>query len=235
MLIDCPGCAKSYHVSRATLEPHGRNVVCPRCTAAWYVAAQAPETAVPDVATMEISAEAISRKLVCVNRVAEELPVRRRRDDPAFPHLSISRAALFSLVPLALVMAGIGYRNQVVRLWPRAATAYAAVGLPVNFRGFALHDVHVTLLDTGAEPVLGIEGEITNLKSTKNNVPPLRLSLRDAQSHEIYAWASDAPKPNLAAGETLAFRLRLVAPPAASYSLLVSFAPAAHERLALQQ
>lgn len=183
---------------------------------------------------MEISGEAISRKIVSMNRVAEDVPVRTRRDDPAFPRLSISRAALFGLVPLALVMAGIGYRNQVVRLWPRASTAYAALGLPVNLRGLALHDVHVTLVDTGAEPVLGIEGEITNLKSRKNHVPPLRLSLRDAQSREIYAWASDAPKSNFAAGETLAFRARLAAPPAATYSLLVSFAPAAHEGLAPQ-
>jgi predicted Zn finger-like uncharacterized protein len=235
MLIDCPGCAKSYHLSRTSLEPHGRNVVCPRCAASWFVSPPEGEAEAEEAAIMEISAEAVSRKPLRVNASGADVPPRkRRREDPAFPQISFTRVTFCCLIPLVLVMAGIGWRNHIVRLWPQAATVYAAVGLPVNLRGLALHNVHVTLIDTGAEPVLGIEGEITNLKSGKNHVPQLRLSLRDAQSREIYAWASDAPKTNLAAGETLAFHSRLAAPPATTYSLLVSFAPAAHESLTLQ-
>lgn len=39
MLIDCPSCARSYHVSRAALGESGRNVVCQICDTRWYVEA----------------------------------------------------------------------------------------------------------------------------------------------------------------------------------------------------
>ena len=43
MLIDCPSCARSYHVSRAALGESGRNVVCQICDTRWYVEAPRAE------------------------------------------------------------------------------------------------------------------------------------------------------------------------------------------------
>lgn len=235
MLIDCPGCANSYHISRAMLGPNGRNVACPRCSASWYVAPEAAESAASDAVGMEISAEAISQKPVAADAAAQmSAAAGRKRFFPPPLRLVISRNLWLGVAGVGFVMAAIAYRGPIVRYWPQAATAYAGLGLPVNLRGLALHDVHMTSIETAGEPVLGIEGAITNLKPAKNRVPTLRLSLRDGQSREIYAWTVEAPKGNLAIGETVTFRARLAAPPANAQALLVSFAPAAHERLALK-
>jgi predicted Zn finger-like uncharacterized protein len=233
MLIDCPGCANSYHINRAMLAPNGRNVACPRCSASWYVAPEPAEDEAFDAGGMEISAEAVSQKPVAADAVQAAV-AGRKRFVPAPLRIVISRDLWLGVACVGLVMAAIAYRGPIVRYWPQAATAYAGLGLPVNLRGLALHDLHMVTTETAGEPVLGIEGAITNLKSSQNRVPTLRLSLRDAQSREIYAWTVEAPKGNLAIGETVTFRARLAAPPANAQALLVSFAPAVHERLALK-
>jgi predicted Zn finger-like uncharacterized protein len=232
MLIDCPDCAYSYHIDRAVLEPNGRSVACPRCSAVWYVGPESGEGALPPPDQLEISAEAISHK-------ADAAPAPRvggKKRIMAQPlRLAFSPRLWLCVAVVSLAMASMKYRAQVVRLWPQAATAYAALGLPVNLRGLALHDLHMVLNETAGEPFLGIEGEITNVRPAENRIPLLRLSLRDAQSREIYAWTAEAPKRRLTIGESVKFEVRLASPPPAAQALLVSFAPAAHEGLALQR
>ncbi len=43
MLIDCPSCARSYHVSRAAIGETGRTVVCQICNTRWFVEPPAAE------------------------------------------------------------------------------------------------------------------------------------------------------------------------------------------------
>jgi hypothetical protein len=57
-------------------------------------------------------------------------------------------------------------------------------------------------------------------------VPELRLAVRDDQGHEIYTWGAASPKTKLEGGETIAFRARLVAPPADGHDVFVRFAAA---------
>ncbi len=45
MLIDCPGCAASYHITKAALSPSGRRVACPRCETVWLATPCLPEVA----------------------------------------------------------------------------------------------------------------------------------------------------------------------------------------------
>ncbi len=47
MLIDCPGCGKSYHIIKAVLAPLGRRVACPRCDSIWFVSAEGIASAEP--------------------------------------------------------------------------------------------------------------------------------------------------------------------------------------------
>ena len=230
MLIDCPGCTRSYHVSRTILEPNGRTVVCPRCQESWFITAEHAENAARLTASVEIATEAVSQR----SAPAAKLPWVRPRDFPVWPQqLKVSRLFLMGFAGVGLLMAGLGLRHTIVRLWPQAASAYAAIGLPVNLRGLALHDVRLTSIDGPGESALEVQGQITNLKPGTNAVPALRLSLRDAQAHEIYVWTTTAPKGHVLGGETLAFSARLASPPIGAASVLVSFAPAARESLAL--
>jgi predicted Zn finger-like uncharacterized protein len=230
MLIDCPGCTKSYHISRAILEPNGRTVVCPRCNEGWFITAEHAENAAPRVPYLEISAEAVSQRAIVP---MAKLP-QRRRDVPAWPqHLKVSGLFLAGFAGVGLLMAALGLSHSIVRLWPQAASAYAAIGLPVNLRGLAVHDVRLIETDAPGEAALEVQGQITNLKPGINAVPALRLSLRDAQGREIYMWTTTAAKAHVSGGETLAFNARLASPPVGATSVLVSFAPAARESLVL--
>lgn len=220
MLIDCPGCRKSYHIFKGALGPDGRRVACPRCDAIWFVpgasapvetATLAPKPGRPLTFTPVTSGDA-ERTLP---------PAGRGQRKPR-----MRAGLLLSFAVLVLGMALIGWRAEMVRLWPPSATLYASLGLPVNLRGLALANFHTVTLIDGHQRVLRIEGEIINLRRQTTPLPPIRLSVTDAQGHSLYSWTVVAQKTRLAAGEKLKVRARLAAPPVAGRHLLVDFAGA---------
>jgi predicted Zn finger-like uncharacterized protein len=243
MLIDCPSCAKSYHISRAALGSRGRNVACPHCLTSWFVTPDAKGIADLDIAANndfetedagfavpEINVEAISERTR--QPTYEELYGPRvkaeERVAPA-PQLRVPRlprAAVTVTVALGLVMGVIAGRATIVRLWPQAAKIYAVAGLPVNERGLDLKNLHVNLIHNGAQALLVVDGEIANKRGDKTPVPKIKLAVRDAGGHEIYTWDEASPKAKLDSGETIAFRARLVAPPAEGRDIFVRFAAA---------
>jgi predicted Zn finger-like uncharacterized protein len=237
MLIDCPSCAKSYHIGRAALGPRGRNVACPQCLTSWFVTPDAKgiadrslDEAEDDFGAPEISAEAISERareptyeeLYGPSVKSEEriVPASQRR----MPRPS--RGAMIICAVLAAAVGVIGLRAAIVRLWPQAAGIYAAVGLPVNERGLDLKHLQVNLVHDGTQALLVVDGEIANKRSGDTPVPKIKLAVRDAAGHEIYTWDEASPKPRLRSGETIAFRARLVAPPAEGHDIFVRFAAA---------
>lgn len=237
MLIDCPGCGKSYHIIKAVLAPYGRRVACPRCDSIWFVSQDgycAPE--VPDDlleddllgtgADIELDAAEGAEPLPSDDVARPPLPLERP-PQPRGPHWIRRSCAL-----LALSMALIGFRSQIVQLWPRAATAYIAMGLPVNLRGLALENFHTVAVNDGSRTILGIEGDITNLRAETTKIPVIRLAIRDAQGRTLYSWNVKAQQPKLTANQTLVFRTRLAAPPAEGTEVLVDFVPAPQKTLA---
>jgi predicted Zn finger-like uncharacterized protein len=220
MLIDCPGCRKSYHIFKGALGPDGRRVACPRCDAIWFVpgisalaetAALTPKPGRP-LAVPHLASGDTGRTFPRVGHGKRQ------------PRLRAGWSLSFAV--LALGMALIGWRAEMVRLWPASATLYASLGLPVNLRGLELANFHTVTLIDGHQRVLRIEGEIINLRRETTRLPPIRLSVTDAQGHSLYSWTVVAQKSRLAAGEKLLVRARLAAPPEAGRHLLVDFAGA---------
>ncbi len=227
MLIDCPGCAKSYHIIKAALGPNGRRVACPRCDTIWFVAASAERIEPDQSATIEIP--------------AEDIVLRRPRKKSGFNASPAPSAAsprpggLFLFLKnlctgaalLAFGMGFIGFRTEIVRLWPECGTGYAALGLPVNLRGLELRDLRtVSTRDTGG-PVLRIEGEVANVRSAETEVPPIELTIRDRDGHVLYSWTATPQRHRLAAGESVLFRARLAAPPPEGHDIVARFVAAA--------
>src|SRR5271154_4038854 len=175
MLIDCPGCANSYHIIRAALGPNGRRVACPRCDTIWFVAANGeienPETR--DLSRIsspiEISADDFFRnaplqKVASTSlQLANVSPAQVPRANAGRRLQRISKDLLAGATVLALGMALIGFRADVSRLWPQAGSAYAAIGLPINLSGLEVRNLHTITTNDGRETVLGIEGEIVNI------------------------------------------------------------------------
>jgi predicted Zn finger-like uncharacterized protein len=228
MLIDCPGCGKSYHIIKAALAPYGRRVACPRCDSIWFVSQDGQS--IPDVP--EDLAEA-AIEVGAFDDVELSPPAAFVRPPPPGPaSRRDSSWVLGSLALVAIGMALIGFRSQIVQLWPRAATAYAVIGMSVNLRGLALENFHTVAMSDGGRTILGIEGDITNLRAETTKIPPIRLAVRDARGRTVYSWNVKAREPMLAANQTTAFRTRLAAPPPEGSDVLVDFAPSPKTTLA---
>ncbi len=175
----------------------------------------------------EITAEAISARARAPSY--EELYGTAPRSKPKLePKLRrqwhVPRTATALSIILALLMGVIATRAAIVRWWPQTNALFAAAGLKVNQRGLDLQHVRVNLVHDAAQPLLVVDGDITNERSEKVDVPELRLAVRDAQGQDIYTWDTPSPKTKLEGGETIAFRARLAAPPADGHDVFVRFA-----------
>jgi len=118
----------------------------------------------------------------------------------------------------------IALREKLVRVLPPLATAYRALGMPVNLAGLELRDVHSRIIIDGARRVLVTEGEIVNVRREQNRVPAITLAVRGPNGLDRYSWTAPTPKSKLEAGEKIAFRARLASPPEDGAEVLVRFA-----------
>ena len=223
MLIDCPGCGASYHITKAALGPNGRKVACARCEAVWLAKPTMPDettilTAVPVSADDRFRPEKPSDYARAIAAPAPPPPPPRM---PSFIH-NFGAGALL----LALAMGLIAARGSVARAWPGAARLYAAMGMPVSPGALAIRDLHTALIRIDGAPYLGIEGIIVNLRRDETRVPPVRLIIRDARKNELYAWTVAVDRRTLAVGESLLFRARLAEPPAEGHDVVARFASA---------
>jgi len=124
---------------------------------------------------------------------------------------------------LAVLLSALNWRMAMVRHFPQTASLYAALGLPVNLRGLFFQDVKSrNEIENGAS-VLVIEGTIVNLTTRTLDVPRLRLALRSASGHEVYAWTAQPTRSTLGSGNGLPFRARLAAPPPDGRDVIVRF------------
>jgi predicted Zn finger-like uncharacterized protein len=128
------------------------------------------------------------------------------------------------IVTLAAVLTAlVHWRDKVVRHAPQTASLFAAVGMPVNLRGFTFENVTSSTEMSDGMPVLIVEGTIVNVTTRPLEVPRLRFSLRNGAGQEVYAWTAQPGKPTLGSGNGLAFRTRLASPPPDGRDVIVRF------------
>jgi len=127
------------------------------------------------------------------------------------------------LVLIALNLALVGWRSDVVRWLPQTASLYAAIGLPVNLRGLVFTNVATEKETHDGVAVLLVEGTIVNAAKRAVEVPRLRFAIRNQDGHEIYSWTALPDRNALMPGEALPFRSRLASPPREGQQVLVRF------------
>ena len=150
----------------------------------------------------------------------------RSRAEPRNRRSVLRRLASLPMLIVALVAALtalVQSREKVVRQVPQMASLFAAVGLPVNLRGFEFEGVTSSTEISDGTPVLVIEGTIVNVTRRPLEVPRLRFALRNSAGHEVYAWTTQPEKSTLGSGNGLIFRTRLASPPADGRDVIVRF------------
>jgi predicted Zn finger-like uncharacterized protein len=165
-----------------------------------------PQDTLPPLEDIETVAARRARRL------AEQ---RRRRVKPTMT------TAILAL--MAINIALIGWRADVVRWLPQTASLYAAIGLPVNLRGLVFMDVATDKESQEGVAVLVVGGTIANVTPRAVTVPRLRFALRNGAGQEVYSWTALPTKNVLAPGETLPFRSRLASPPRDGNQVMVRF------------
>lgn len=140
-----------------------------------------------------------------------------------------SRAAVaaWTATGAALAASATGmvvFRQDVAELWPRSASAFAALGLDVNVYGLEFYDLSVERAFDGPTPILLVSGEVRNIGRDQKHAPPVRLSLRDQQSHEIFELVHAVTDQPIEAGASVPFQIRVENPPADAVDLEATFA-----------
>ena len=153
-----------------------------------------------------------------------------RHPSPAANRPRARRSRLFPgliglLVAAALVSYVIARPEPVLRLFPRLAPAYAALGLKVNLRGFEFEHVTARFEDVGGGRFLAVEGILRNVGRNVLDAPRLRVTLSDARGMAVYFWAANSGVKALPPGAAAPFRARLAAPPLEAQSATVDFMP----------
>jgi len=243
MILTCTSCSTRYYADDAAIGAAGRTVRCAACGFSWFaepqlelrthaVAGGAPEA----FAEAAPAREPLTRERVERLRRATEAPgpapsaaakfraqqAERMRKERARAALIVWGATGAALAASATGM--VAFRQDVAELWPRSASAFAALGLDVNVYGLEFYDLAVERDFEGATPVLLVSGEVRNIGRDDKLVPPVRVSLRDSRSHEIFELVNAVTDQPIAAGAAIPFQIRVENPPADAVDLEATFA-----------
>lgn len=233
MILTCPECATSYFVDDSKIPADGRVVKCASCGARWTATpeptlelqtsedegaiAVEPATPSPDARPMrELTGEDLPKAFR-----AKADTERRVREAAATGIIWAGMAAaLVLMIALAII-----FRVDVVRLWPRTASAYAGVGLPVNSLGLVIEGVRFEPSLQDGHAALSVSGMIRNIENEPVVTPPLRISLLNAEGKAVATKIARPADARIPPGETRHFAIALLDPPATAKELEVAFAP----------
>jgi predicted Zn finger-like uncharacterized protein len=232
MILTCPECATRYFVSDRRFGPGGRKVRCGGCGSTWLAHLE-EEPTIELSATSEggdgerVEGEPLSFKAVETHDLpAPELPraFRAKAEQKRKVRRAAAQGAVWTGLALGfglLVAAAWAFRVDVVRIFPRAAAAYALVR--VNATGLEFEGVKAQPSD--ADPgVVVVEGRLHNVVSRPAAVPLLRITLLDKKGVRMKQRVLQLEVPALPPGERLPFRAAVPDPKGGASDVDVSFA-----------
>ena len=240
MILTCTSCSTRYYADDAAIGPSGRTVRCAACGFSWFAEPQLELRTSPEAGGGLLSAaptgEPLTRERVERLRKAAEQPGPAPSAAAKFRALQAEkmrkermRAAVvvWGATGAALAASATGmvaFRQDVAEVWPRSASAFAALGLDVNVYGLEFYDLAVERAFDGPTPILLVSGEVRNIGRDAKMAPPVRLSLRDTSSNEIFELVNVVSETPIPAGEAVPFQIRVENPPSEAVDLEATFA-----------
>ena len=232
MILTCPECATGYFVDDAKIGPGGRTVRCKHCGSQWRAHLETPldlEHDPADEVTLSPSADLTAASTEApAEPAAKDLPkvyrdrVRSERQIRQAAVTGIVWAGLAAVIAL-LVGAAVIFRVDMVRLWPRTAAAYAAVGLTVNPIGLVIEQVHAEPALRDGHAALAITGVIRNIEDRAITAPPLRITLLNSEGRTIGGKLAVPTNARIPPGGVRHFAVAVLDPPGSTANLQLSF------------
>jgi len=229
MILTCPQCATRYFLPDFQVGREGRAVKCTTCGKVWRQEAQPdPEPVQPHWAEPEPPPEfpdpeeefaAAAQRRAEILRDKKAAAERKSRQQGVL-NAAIS-AGLVAAIALAVVLAII-FRIEVVKIWPGAATAYAAIGMPVNASGLLIDKVQAAPAIAGGRRALNVTGVVTNASAAPRPAPAFRVSVLDGSGKTVMQKVIQVPAQALKVGEARRFLLQVADPPPGAKDVYVT-------------
>lgn len=229
MILTCPECATSYFVDDGAVG-QGRTVRCTACSASWR-AEPSPALELrnsPEEGAIGV-APAPPRDISLGALPASDVPraIRARAQDQKKVREAATAGAVWAGIGavFALVIgAAMVFRVDVVRVLPRTAGAYAAVGLPVNRVGLTIENIKAEPALQDGRAALAVSGVVRNIRTQPVEAPPLAIRMLDKQGHPVGGRELRIGDALVAPGQTRDFAVSLLDPPLAAKDVEVTFA-----------
>ena len=125
----------------------------------------------------------------------------------------------------AAAYAVVAYRDEIVKVAPSAADAYAVVGIETDPSGLKIENVSHRLAMSTAGPVIEITGALRNNGEDAMNAPLLQAEALGARGELLSRWTFTPAEPTVDGNASVDFATRNAAPEGVA-EVALSFAPA---------
>ena len=116
------------------------------------------------------------------------------------------------------------FRVDVVRTLPRTASAYAAIGLPVNPVGLVFEGVSAKPGLQDGHDALVVSGAMRNIEKRPIASPVLAIKVLDNSGHPVLVRTTDTGSSPILPGQAHNFVISVIDPPATANGVEVAFA-----------
>ena len=216
MILTCPSCTTRYFVKEGAVPAAGRTVRCASCAEEWRAL---PETAPLTLGAGRPVDEAGPTSTPRAYRARVQAQ-RQTRDAVKAGAAWAVLSAVFAAVAVAAVL----FRVDVVRAFPRANAAYAAMRMPVNPTGLALEGVTGGQALQNGRQVLLVTGALRDVEAAPRSPAPLMVSVFDKAGRRRASQRVIPAAGPIAPGETRPFRAVFYDPPVSAAEFGVDFA-----------
>jgi predicted Zn finger-like uncharacterized protein len=222
MILTCPSCATRYIADEAILGGKGKLVRCATCRHTWRARASDMSEGVEEEASLAAALDAHEDDVLSEHDIS--FPER-----PLAPGAPNMRAAILGWtgagVGLLLLMTlAVLFRVEIVSLWPKTASVYAAAGFTVTAEGLVFESVAAAPGYHEGEPTLTITAAVRNTSGRVREVPPVWIGLFDEDGEEVFSWAVALEVAELAPRQSARFTALLAQPPVDAQDLELRFA-----------
>lgn len=212
MILSCPSCDTRYRANPGAIGVNGRRVKCAACGHIWTARNEEEpvlEPIDPIPPNPEPEAEPAAPK--APHRAFRERAEQRRQDQ-------LKTAAASAWGGLAVAIAGVFavsflFRADIVSVWPRASSAYAAVGIEANAFGVAIDSLDVSRGEEHGIPTVELSGEVRNIDRQARAVPQLQARLLGENGESVLEWTIIPDAGMIGPGGSLAFTSVVTDPP----------------------
>jgi predicted Zn finger-like uncharacterized protein len=235
MILTCPECASRYLVGDDSIGAAGRSVRCSSCGARWTARADdAPAAPAPIAAAAPVAApptpslDSAAAEPDITDDSAEPLPkvFRERAATRQKVREAMAAGAVWAGLAAGFVLllgATVLLRQDVARIWPRTAGAYAAVGLPVNLIGLTIENQHAQPQLQDGHAALMVTGSLRNIRDRPVVAPPLRITLVNPSGRSLAVKIADPDGARIPPGEARRFVVNMLDPPVSATAVNIAF------------